>query len=97
MGFVTFASFDDTLSNSHKKNIEKSFFSWEISFRTAVTFFKVRSVTLASVTNWLSYLCKWSTDIKTVKANDKQNNRKTDTDRHRKTDIQSDKKTDTEK
>ena len=44
MGFVTFASFDDTLSNSHKKNIEKSFFSWEISFRTAVTFFMFRSV-----------------------------------------------------
>ena len=48
MGFVTFASFDDTLSNSHKKNIEKSFFSWEISFRTAVIFFMVCSV----VTKW---------------------------------------------
>ena len=44
MGFVTFASFDDTLSISHKKNIDKSFFSPEISLRTAVTFFMVRSV-----------------------------------------------------
>ena len=33
MGFVTFASFDDTLSNSHKKNIEKLFLSWDISFK----------------------------------------------------------------
>ena len=46
MGFVTFASFDDTLSISHKKNIDKSFFSPEISLRTAVTFFMVRSVYL---------------------------------------------------
>ena len=44
MGFVTFASFDDTLSISHKKSIDKSFFSPEISLRTAVTFFMVRSV-----------------------------------------------------
>ena len=44
MGFVTFASFDDTLSISHKRNIDKSFFSPEISLRTAVTFFMVRSV-----------------------------------------------------
>ena len=44
MGFVTFASFDDTLPISHKKKIDKSFFSPEISLRTAVTFFMVRSV-----------------------------------------------------
>ena len=44
MGFVTFASFDDTLSICHKKSIDKSFFSPEISLRTAVTFFMVRSV-----------------------------------------------------
>ena len=44
MGFVTFTSFDDTLSISHKKNIDKSFFSPGISLRTAVTFFMVRSV-----------------------------------------------------
>ena len=44
MGFVAFASFDDTLSISHIKNIDKSFFSLEISLRTAVTFFMVRSV-----------------------------------------------------
>ena len=44
MGFVTFASFDDTFSISHKKNIDKSFFSPKISLRTAVTFFMVRSV-----------------------------------------------------
>ena len=30
MGFVTLASFHDTLSISHKKTIDKSFFSWEI-------------------------------------------------------------------
>ena len=48
MGFVTFASFDDTLSISHKKSIDKSFFSPEISLRTAVTFFMVRSVTQQS-------------------------------------------------
>ena len=46
MGFVTFASFNDTLSISHKKNIDESFFSPEISLRTAVTFFMVRSVWL---------------------------------------------------
>ena len=46
MGFVTFASFNDTLSISHKKNIDKSFFSPEISLRTAVTFFMVRSVVI---------------------------------------------------
>ena len=49
MGFVTFASFDDTLSISHKKNIDKSFFSPEISLRTAVTFFMVRSVLMSDV------------------------------------------------
>ena len=57
MGFVTFALFDDTLSNSHKKNFEKLFFSWEISFRTAVIFFMVRSVLLtvrSAITNFPS-------------------------------------------
>ena len=44
MGFVTFASFDDTLSISHKKSTDKSFFSPEISLRTGVTFIMVRSV-----------------------------------------------------
>ena len=44
MGFVTFASFEDTLSILYKKNVDKSFFSPEISLRTAVTFFMVRSV-----------------------------------------------------
>ena len=44
MGFVTFMSFDDILSISHKKSIEKSIFSPEISLRAAVTFFMVRSV-----------------------------------------------------
>ena len=44
MGFVALASFDDTLSISHKRNIKNLFFSWEISYRTAVSFFMVRSV-----------------------------------------------------
>ena len=44
MGFLSFALFDDTLSISHKKSIDKSFFPPEISLRTAVTFFMVRSV-----------------------------------------------------
>ena len=44
MGFVTFASFNNYLSNSHKKSIDNSFSSQKISLRTAVTFFMVRSV-----------------------------------------------------
>ena len=55
MGFVTFASFDDTLSISHKKSIDKSFFSPEISLRTAVTFFMVRSVFAPTIAWHLTY------------------------------------------
>ena len=38
VGFVAFASFDETLSITHKKIIDKSFFSWVISNRKAVSF-----------------------------------------------------------
>ena len=62
MRFVAFASFDDTLSISHKKSIDKSFFSPEISLRTAVTFFMVRSV-YATLTGLLTVAKKNGTNF----------------------------------
>ena len=47
MGFVTLASFDDTLSISQKENAKNSFLLWEISCRTAVSFLMVCSVKMS--------------------------------------------------
>ena len=54
VGFVAFASFDETLSITHKKIIDKSFFSWVISNRKAVSFFMIRSVVIILTKNILT-------------------------------------------
>ena len=55
VGFVTLALFDNSLCISQKENTKNSFFSWEISYRTAVSFFMVRSVLMVLIVSLYSF------------------------------------------